>query len=125
MLDRHDQVFGRYPLNVSFDGGFASTDNLKAAKSKGNQKCVLCEEAWSEGKGHVPKQMGIQKTSSVQGRYRIRYFVAQEKLWFLEMYLEILSVFQELCMVQCGFCKSVYPRKARNGLTRGGHRGKL
>jgi transposase, IS5 family len=35
MLDRHDQVFGRYPLNVSFDGGFASKDNLKAAKSKG------------------------------------------------------------------------------------------
>lgn len=35
MLDRHDQVFGRYPLNVAFDGGFASKDNLKAAKSRG------------------------------------------------------------------------------------------
>ncbi len=34
MLDRHDQIYGRYPLNVALDGGFASTDNLKIAKSK-------------------------------------------------------------------------------------------
>ena len=34
MLDRHDQIFGRYPLKVALDGGFASKDNLKIAKSK-------------------------------------------------------------------------------------------
>jgi IS5 family transposase len=34
MLDRHDQVYGHYPLKVALDGGFASKDNLKAAKGK-------------------------------------------------------------------------------------------
>jgi IS5 family transposase len=34
MLDRHDQIYGRYPLKVALDGGFASKDNLKAAKDK-------------------------------------------------------------------------------------------
>ena len=35
MLDRHDQVYGRYPLKVALDGGFASKDNLESAKSRG------------------------------------------------------------------------------------------
>jgi IS5 family transposase len=34
MLDRHDQVYGRYPLKVALDGGFASKDNLQSAKSR-------------------------------------------------------------------------------------------
>jgi len=35
MLDRHDQIYGRYPLKVALDGGFASKDNLASAKGKG------------------------------------------------------------------------------------------
>jgi IS5 family transposase len=35
MLDRHNKVYGRYPLKVALDGGFASKDNLKAAKERG------------------------------------------------------------------------------------------
>ena len=34
MLHRHDQVYGRYPLKVALDGGFASKKNLEWAKSK-------------------------------------------------------------------------------------------
>jgi len=34
MLDRHDQIYGRYPLKVALDGGFASKANLKAAKAR-------------------------------------------------------------------------------------------
>ncbi|MEJ2024242.1 MAG: ISNCY family transposase [Deltaproteobacteria bacterium] len=34
MLDRHDQIYGHYPLKVALDGGFASKDNLKAAKGR-------------------------------------------------------------------------------------------
>lgn len=34
MLDRQKQLYGRYPLKVCFDGGFASKDNLKEAKSR-------------------------------------------------------------------------------------------
>ena len=32
MLDRQNQIYGRYPLKVCFDGGFASKMNLKLAK---------------------------------------------------------------------------------------------
>jgi IS5 family transposase len=34
MLDRQNQIYGRYPLKVAFDGGFASKQNLHAAKQK-------------------------------------------------------------------------------------------
>jgi len=34
MLDRQKEIYGRYPLKASFDGGFASKDNLLKAKSR-------------------------------------------------------------------------------------------
>jgi IS5 family transposase len=34
MLDRQKQLYGRYPLKVALDGGFASKDNLNKAKEK-------------------------------------------------------------------------------------------
>ncbi len=34
MLDRHEQIYGHYPLNAALDGGFASKANLEAAKSR-------------------------------------------------------------------------------------------
>jgi len=34
MLDRQNELYGRYPLKANFDGGFASKDNLKLAKSR-------------------------------------------------------------------------------------------
>jgi IS5 family transposase len=30
MLDRQQQIYGRYPLKVALDGGFASKDNLSS-----------------------------------------------------------------------------------------------
>jgi IS5 family transposase len=33
MLNRHDQIYGRYPNKVAMDGGFASKKNLRFAKS--------------------------------------------------------------------------------------------
>lgn len=33
MIERQKQIYGRYPLKVCFDGGFASKANLKAAKA--------------------------------------------------------------------------------------------
>jgi IS5 family transposase len=35
MLDRQAQIYGRYPLKIALDGGFASKNNLKSAKAKG------------------------------------------------------------------------------------------
>jgi IS5 family transposase len=34
MLDRQKQIYGRYPLKVCFDGGFASKGNLKLVKER-------------------------------------------------------------------------------------------
>ena len=34
MLDRQQQIYGRYPLKVALDGGFASKDNLLKAKER-------------------------------------------------------------------------------------------
>ena len=34
MLDRQQQIYGRYPLKVALDGGFASKDNLLKAKQR-------------------------------------------------------------------------------------------
>jgi IS5 family transposase len=34
MLDRQNQIYGRYPLKVALDGGFASKDNLVKAKER-------------------------------------------------------------------------------------------
>lgn len=34
MLDRQQSLYGRYPLKAALDGGFASKENLKIAKSK-------------------------------------------------------------------------------------------
>lgn len=34
MLDRQQEIYGRYPLKVALDGGFASKANLAAAKSR-------------------------------------------------------------------------------------------
>ena len=34
MLDRQKQIYGRYPLKVALDGGFASADNLSKAKER-------------------------------------------------------------------------------------------
>jgi len=35
MLDRQKEIYGRHPLKVAFDGGFASKDNLASAKQRG------------------------------------------------------------------------------------------
>ena len=34
MLDRQNEIYGRYPLKVALDGGFASKENLAKAKEK-------------------------------------------------------------------------------------------
>jgi transposase, IS5 family len=35
MLDRHQRIYGRYPLKAALDGGFASKENLRVAKACG------------------------------------------------------------------------------------------
>jgi transposase, IS5 family len=57
MLDRQKRLYGRYPLKVAFDGGFASKENLKKAKERqikdvcfakkrGLEVAAMCRSQW-------------------------------------------------------------------------------
>lgn len=67
MLERQKEIYGRYPLKVSFDGGFASKDNLK--KAKGLKIKDVC----------FAKKRGLEKTDMCRSEYvyhRLRRFRA-------------------------------------------------
>jgi IS5 family transposase len=57
MLDRQKQIYGRYPLKVALDGGFASKDNLKKAKGR-NIKDVC-----------FAKKRGLKETDMCRSQY--------------------------------------------------------
>ena len=46
MIDRQKAIYGRYPLKIALDGGFASKANLEAAKSK-----QIKDVCFSKGRG--------------------------------------------------------------------------
>jgi len=57
MLNRHNEIYGQYPLKVAFDGGFASKQNLETAKNmkikdvcfskkRGLQVEDMCRSQW-------------------------------------------------------------------------------
>jgi len=67
MLDRQKQIYGRYPLKVSFDGGFASKDNLKLAKARKIKDVCFA------------KKRGLEETDMCRSEYvyhRLRRFRA-------------------------------------------------
>ena len=67
MLDRQKDIYGRYPLKASLDGGFASKDNLKQAKEREIKD--IC----------FSKRRGLEKTDMCRSEYvynRLRRFRA-------------------------------------------------
>lgn len=67
MLDRQKQIYGRYPLKVCFDGGFASKDNLNLAKERKIKDVCFA------------KKRGLEKTDMCRSEYvyhRLRRFRA-------------------------------------------------
>ena len=52
MCDRQNEIYGRYPLKVALDGGFASRDNLKEAKSRN-----IRDVCFSKGRGLTADNM--------------------------------------------------------------------
>ncbi len=52
MLDRQEKIYGRCPLKVALDGGFASKANLKAAKDKG-----IKDVCFAKKRGLDPEKM--------------------------------------------------------------------
>jgi IS5 family transposase len=69
MLDRQKEIYGRYPLKVCFDGGFASKQNLKLAKAKPRNIKDAC----------FAKKRGLEETDMCRSEYvyhRLRRFRA-------------------------------------------------
>jgi len=67
MLDRQKELYGRYPLKASFDGGFASKDNLLEAKSREIKDVCFA------------KKRGLSETDMCRSQYvyrRLRRFRA-------------------------------------------------
>ena len=67
MLDRQNEIYGRYPLKVALDGGFASKDNLAQAKDKGIKDVCFS------------KKRGLQEEDMCRSEYvykRLRRFRA-------------------------------------------------
>ncbi len=52
MLERQDDIYGRYPLKAALDGGFASQANLEEAKSNG-----VKDVCFSKGRGLAEEDM--------------------------------------------------------------------
>jgi IS5 family transposase len=69
MLDRQKEIYGRYPLKVSFDGGFESKENLKQAKAAPHNIKDVC----------FAKKRGLEETDMCRSEYvyhRLRRFRA-------------------------------------------------
>ena len=69
MLDRQKEIYGRYPLKVCFDGGFASKVNLQAAKEPGRNIKDVC----------FAKKRGLKEIDMCRSEYvyhRLRRFRA-------------------------------------------------
>ena len=67
MLERQKDIYGKYPLKASFDGGFASKDNLKEAKGLGVKDVCFA------------KKRGLEKLDMCRSHYvynRLRKFRA-------------------------------------------------
>ena len=67
MLERQKQIYGRYPLKASFDGGFASKENLNRAKSRKIKDVCFA------------KKRGLSETDMCRSQYvyrRLRRFRA-------------------------------------------------
>jgi IS5 family transposase len=52
MLERQEKIYGRPPLKVALDGGFASKENLTAAKEQG-----ISDVCFSKGRGLAEEDM--------------------------------------------------------------------
>jgi len=67
MLDRQKEIYGQYPLKACFDGGFASRENLKQAKTRKIKDVCFA------------KKRGLKETDMCRSEYvyhRLRRFRA-------------------------------------------------
>jgi len=103
MLDRQQQIYGRYPLKVALDGGFASKDNLSKAKEREIKDVCFA------------KKRGLKQEDMCRSEYvykklrRFRAGIESGISWLKQLrshtlHLERLPFFQVLCPGICSSC---------------------
>ena len=77
MLDRQHEIYGRYPLKVALDGGFASKANLAAAKERQIKDVCFAKKRGLEVEADVPQSVGLQPPAALPRRSGIGYLLDQ------------------------------------------------
>jgi len=97
MLRRQQKLFDRYPRQASFDGGFATPDNLKWAKKQGVQDVVFAKKSRSEDREYGSLQLGLPTAATFSGRHRGLYLHPETCLWVTSLSVERLGPLPTLC----------------------------
>jgi hypothetical protein len=104
MLDRQKRIYGRYPLKVALDGGFASKDNLvKAKERKIKDVCFSKKRGLKEAdmcrSDYVYKKLRQFRAGIESGISWLKRSFGSDPL-----HLERISFVQKLCVV-IGRCR--------------------
>jgi hypothetical protein len=97
MLVRQKRIYGRYPLKAALDGGFASKDNLKAAKAMGIKDVCFAKKRGLETEEMLPQPVCLQAASAFPGRHRGGHLLARARLRSGPVHPEGMAIVQELC----------------------------
>ena len=93
MLKRHHQLYGRYPRQASFDGGFATQDNLRWAKKQGIVDVAFAKKGRLKSLRDGAFQLGLSAVAAFSGWNRRLHLDAQASLRCQPLYLEGLGAF--------------------------------
>jgi IS5 family transposase len=91
MLDRQEEIYGRYPLKVALDGGFASKENLASAKGNGIKDVCFAKKRGLE----VEEMCRSEYVYKRLRRFR-RHIMDQKMFWIRPVYMENATLFQKL-----------------------------
>ena len=93
MLKRHHQLYGRYPRQASFDGGFATQDNLRWAKKQGIVDVAFAKKGRLKVSEMVRSSWVYRQFAAFSGWNRRLHLDAQASLRCQPLYLEGLGAF--------------------------------
>ncbi len=87
MLDRQIARCGVAPRQIAADGGYASLDNLNAAKARGVSDVAFHKKRGLGGRRHGQEPLGLSQTAQLSRRDRGRDLLPQASLWFGTLHL--------------------------------------
>ena len=93
MLKRHCQLYGHYPRQASFDGGFATQGNLGLGQGTRNPRRGLCQEGSTESLRDGAFQLGLSAVAAFPSWNRGLHLDAQASLRCRSLHLEGLGAF--------------------------------